>query len=361
MEISELRKITDAFVEELDMAQRGNKTSLPFIVNQFPDHPLVPEHDDFLVLVIGGTIFQVARCRKEHGQILILRKRAGELVAFSNKDTFLRFVEELIPDDVKYVAVNFAYPLSPLFKKNKLDGILISGTKEHTFDGLVGLVVGDTIEAYLKEKRGQVVTVSTANDTICELLSGVSKASRPEFLACGIVGTGVNFAFFMDSHHAVNLEAANFNKFPQSKYGKKIDEHSQHPNQALFEKETSGGYLFQHMNLFSEEHGLDLKLKSSKELDDYAKKCEVATEGDACAFAWELLDRSAGLVACQIAGITRYKAADMIFIMAGSLFWKAFNYKESVSKYVKILVPEYNVTFITIENCEIYGAARLVA
>lgn len=361
MDISQLRTITEAFVNELDLAHRGNKTSLPFITNQLPAAPIVTEGDEFLVLVVGGSIFQVARCKKQNGQIFILRKRSGENPSFSSREKFLTFVESMIPEDIRHIALNFAYPLTPLFKDGRLDGILISGTKEYAFDGLVGTVIGDAIMEHLKEKRGQEVTVSVANDTICELLSGVSRVNKPEYLACGVVGTGVNFAFFQDPTHAVNLESGNFNKFPQTKYGKIIDQHSQHPNRALFEKETSGGYLFQHMNLFAREHNLKLKITNSKELDEYSKQCDIGSDGAACRFAAELLDRSAGLIACQIAGITKFKGSDMNFIMAGSLFWKAFNYKEMVSKYVKLIIPQYSVTFIAVENCEIYGAARLIA
>lgn len=362
MNIQSLQTIRQNFTAELEKSQAGEKTSLPFIINQLPAQPLVKDGESFYVLVIGGSIYQYARCKKKQGQIIIEEKEAGVNPPFISAANFFHFIEEMIPNDVHYVALNFAYPLEPVFSKDiKLDGRLIRGTKEYTFDGLIGKVIGEEIERYLLETRQQNVIVSVANDTICELLSGLSNVNKPDYLACGIVGTGVNFAYFIDPTHAVNLEAANFDKFPQSKYGNLIDKTSQHPGTALLEKETSGGYLYQHFNIFAKEKGINIELSSSKDLDEYAKKCDIHGDMEACRFAFELLDHSAALIAAEIAGIVAHKKSDMNFIMAGSLFWKGFSYKETVSRYVKELVPDYTVTFIAVESCEIYGAARLIA
>ena len=313
-------------------------------------------------LAIGGSVYIKARCTKQNGQILIKRKDSGSKPSFNNEAEFFTFMNEHVPQDVKYLALNFAYPLAPVFRNGEiLDGTLMFGTKENSFTGLVGKMMGETIEEHFLAKRNQTVRVSVANDTICTLLSGMSNINNSDYLACGIVGTGINFAFFTDKTHAVNLEAANFDKFTQSKYGKMIDEASQKPGGALFEKETSGGYLFEHFNLFCKEHDLDHHMESSKELDEFSKKCDIGEDGEACKFASELLDRSAALIACQVAGIMALKKSDMNFIMTGSLFWKAFQYKETVTNYVKQLVPEHSVKFIFVDDCEIYGAAKLFA
>jgi hexokinase len=362
MNLDELKKIRENLTRELELNLQGEKTSFPFIINTIPDKPIVKDGDEFFILAIGGSVFIKARCTKENGQIFIKRKDSGDKPAFDNIAEFFAFINEHVPEDVKYLAINFAYPLDPVFRNGEiLDGTLMFGTKENSFTGLVGKKVGETIEEHLLEKRNQTLKVSVANDTICTLLSGMSNINNPDFLACGIVGTGINFAFFTDKTHPVNLEGANFDKFTQSKYGKMIDEVSQKPGGALFEKETSGGYLFEHFNLYCKEHNLDHHLASSKELDNFAQKCDIGEHGEACKFASELLDRSAALVACQVAGIMALKKSDMNFIMTGSLFWKAFHYKETVTKYVKQLVPEYNVKFIFVDNCEIYGAAKLLA
>jgi hexokinase len=363
MNITELNEIRENFTKELELARSGKKTSLPFIENQLPSQPLVGDDKEFEVLVIGGSIFIKAICIKERGQIIITGKQTGEKPRFDTEADLMAFAEKYIDPDIDHVALNFAYPLQPAFSGHKLDGVLIKGTKENKFEGLQGKAVGECIEKHLFDRRKQKVTVSVANDTVCTLLSGISDAYSPEYLACGIVGTGVNFAFFTDTTHAINLESANFDKFTQSEYGKRIDEASQEPGAALFEKETSGGYLYQHFNLFAKDHGIGIELPASRELDEYAQKCELGAnaEGRLCEFASGLLDRSAALIATQVAGITAYKKTDMSFIMAGSMFWKGWSYKENVTRYVKRMIPEYDVTFISVNTCEIYGAAKLVA
>jgi hexokinase len=362
MNIDELKTIRENHTHELEQALKGEKTSFPFIINTIPEKPLVQDGQEFYILAIGGSVFIKARCTKEKGQIFIKKKEMGDKPSFNNVTEFYAFINENVPEDIEYLAINFAYPLAPVFRNGEiLDGTLMFGTKENSFTGLVGKMVGESIEEHLMEKRMQKIRVSVANDTICTLLSGMSGVNNPDFLACGIVGTGINFAFFTDKLHPVNLEAANFDKFTQTKYGKMIDEVSQKPGGALFEKETSGGYLYEHFNLFCKEHNLEHHLESSKELDEFAQKCDIGEHGEACKFAAELLDRSAALVACQVAGIMALKKSDMNFIMTGSLFWKAYQFKETVTKYVKQLVPQHSVKFIFVDNCEIYGAAKLIA
>ncbi len=362
MDISQLKTIQQNFTKELELSNGGTKTSLPYIIHQLPDKPLVQEGDTFFVLVIGGSVFQSAVCKKEQGQTIITSKKAGTNPPFKSGADFLDFCDQHIPKDIVNVALNFAYPMDPIFRNNNLlDGRLTGGSKEYTFEGLVGKVVGEEVEKYIREKQGRDIHVAVANDTICELLSGLSSVNKPEYLACGIVGTGINFAFFTDSTHAVNLESANFDKFEISNYGKMIDESSVEPGTALFEKEVSGAYLHQHFNLYTKEHGIDSTIESTKDLDEFVKKCDIGEDGEVCKFAYDLIDRAAALVAVQVAGITAYKNTDMNFIMAGSLFWKGFGFRDKVLKYVKQLLPEHSVTFLLIESCEVYGAAKLIA
>ena len=154
---------------------------------------------------------------------------------------FLNFIEKALRPDITYLALNFAYPMSPVSRDGYLDGNLIMGTKEHSFEGLVGKNIGETIEKYIFDTLKRKIHVAIANDTVCLLLSGLTQY-RWNGLVGGIVGTGLNFAIFLDEATIVNLEAANFDKFEQSPEGKLIDQASARPNSALFEKETSGGY-----------------------------------------------------------------------------------------------------------------------
>jgi hexokinase len=230
------------------------------------------------------------------------------------------------------------------------------GTKEHAFQGLVGEPVGKTIERYIKSKYNRNIRVSIANDTICLTLAGLTKHPANS-IAGGIVGTGMNFAVFLDDTHLVNLEAANFDKFPQSPEGKQIDAQSNKKGMALYEKEVSGGYLYNHFNMRIAKNQIKHpSLESTHQMDRIARgDIFKATE-----IARDLFEHSASLIACQVAGITEFKKRDMTFVMEGSLFWIAWHYKQIVEKYVKMLVPNYTVTFEEIKDCGIVGAAKLV-
>jgi len=224
------------------------------------------------------------------------------------------------------------------------------GTKEHAFLGLIGRQVGVSIEKFIYEKFRREIIVSLANDTICLTLSGLTKFSA-KTVCGGIVGTGMNFAFFLDEKRLVNLEAACFDKFNQTETGKKIDKQSVQRGNSLFEKEVSGASLYQHYNLLTGG-----KLTSTHELDMVARGEKPGEK----TVARDLMKRSAQLIACQAAGIVNFKKQPMNFVMEGSLFWVGWNYKKTVAETIKLLAPDYPVKFVAIPDCGIVGAAKLL-
>lgn len=355
MTLNELQKITDSFVQEITLAANGQPSSLPYIVHTTPTQPLIEEGQDFQVIVVGGSVYQNAICAFNNGKVDIKSVSQGNKPVFETKEEFLTFIDEHLNANTSVMALNFAYPMQPVFKNNVLDGILMRGTKENSFEGLVGEAVGETIQNHVKATKNRDIIVSVANDAICTLLSGLTMYQAEE-VAHGIVGTGVNFAYFVEPGKPVNLEAANFDKFPQSEIAKLVDSKSTNPGSALFEKEISGAYLYQHFNAYAETHGLSDHIDSTKDLDIFAKTCNGS---GLCEFTQELLDRAAAYVAVMAAAISKAKQRDMKMIMAGSLFWKAWNFHNTVEYYTAKLTP-HNVEFIAIEHCEVLGAAKLL-
>lgn len=357
MNITLYKSIIEAFLAELRDAASNEPTSLPFIVQTIPTTPLVADNELFQILVIGGSVMKKALAKKHDGTITIVHKEEEIQPPFKTREDFLRYAEKEIADDVRVVALNFAYPLEPVFKNSRLDGKLLMGTKENTFFGMEGKEVGKEIEDCFR-KKNRKLTVSTANDTVCLLLSGLT-VSSPDALVGGIVGTGVNFAFFLDNNKIVNLESANFDKFPPSKEGKEIDKKSSHPGKALFEKETAGAYLYLHFNSMVEKKLIKSPLLSSTW--DLKKLALSTTTNPASQAAKKLIEHSAALIACQIAGITLYNEKNMVFVMEGSFFWDKHIYKDYVKKYLNMLIPNFEITFIKIEDSTILGAAKLVS
>lgn len=355
--LDELKIIFNNFTQELYDAQDGKKTSLVFIIHELPYPPIVRDGEIFESLVIGGTMAKSALLIRNGNRIKITSKKEGEKLNIENEEDFLAFVDYSLPKNVSILALNLAYPLKPVFKNGLLDGVLLEVGKENKFLDLIGKQIGKELENYVLTKRNKKIKVTVANDSVCLLTSGLTRFSAGE-LAAGIVGTGLNFAFFLNQNKLVNLESADFDKFSQTREGKIIDEQSVRPGKAQFEKEVAGAYLYKHFNLLLKENCIDYRnLASTEELD----KVSRANIPQASRIAQNLIERSAQLVACQIAGIARFKEHDMVFNMEGSLFWKGNNYKGVVEQTVRQLVPEYKVSFVEIENSAILGAAKLIS
>jgi len=341
-----LKDFTSNFSRELQQAHANQKTSLEFIRHTLS----IPAHNSFdhiQAITIGGTFYNTAVVSP--GTYELSHQQHGSFQILSSAQTFLSLMERLIRPEETSIAVNFAYPLKPVTENGTLDGVLLNGSKEHTFNGLVGKQVGKTIQDYMWEKRKQKLRVSVANDTICLLLSGLTKYPWNQ-IAAGIVGTGMNFAIFEDEYTAVNLESGSFDKFEQSEEGKIIDAQSAEPGTALFEKEVSGAYLYKQFNLKAEKEGISTRIADTSELDTLAKTQHIARD---------VLDHSAHLIASQIAGILEYHKRSITFVMQGSLFWKGYNYKNTVDTAVKKLT-NYSANYIEIDHADLLGAAKLV-
>jgi len=351
------KRLAHSFSNELKNAYSGQKSSLPFIIHTLAPHSKVKDGEVFQVIVIGGSFYQKAVMKKVDGIIKIITQSKGTQPPFLKKETLMEFLESHIDENINVLALNFSYPMIPIMRNGLLDGRLTHGSKENTFVGLEGKVVGEEIESYFKEKQNRKIQVSTANDTICLLLSGLTR-NKWTNLAAGVVGTGLNFAIFLEEQTVVNLESASFNNFKVSTAAKYIDNISANPGDALYEKEVSGAYLYQHFNYHIKDNNIDFKqIKSTKELDILTKsKNKIISE-----IAQNVMEHSATLVAAQIAGIINFQKRDLTFIMQGSLFWKGKKYLETVKKTINDLSPNYQISFEKITHSDLYGAAKLVA
>lgn len=356
MNFKDLGLIKNSFLQEMDQSCRLTPTSIPFIKHNLSPKSIIKENQTFQTIVIGGSIYQKAIMKKSNGNLKILNLDQGPQPSFLSKEDLMIFIESHVDPQVSVIALNFAYPMTPINRDGLLDGILQSGSKENTFSGLVGKNVGEEIEKYFKEKYNREIRVSAANDTICLLLSGLVHHNWDK-IAAGIVGTGLNFAIFLDEATTVNLEAANFDKFPLSEAGKFIDSISVAPGYALYEKEVSGAYLYKHFNFELKKRNLNIaEINSTKELEALISHSDYKIS----ALASEILNRSASLVAAQIAGILEFSKRDLVFIMQGSLYWKGSNFKETVEKLVADLTPEYKASYENVLHSDLFGAAKLV-
>lgn len=359
--IEELHLIKDAFYKELHDANSGKTTSIPFLIHTLPHSSILRSNEMFQTITIGGSVFKTALFQNTSDGPVILKEEESHIPIFSTAEIFFSFLLSHLSPDVRHVAINFAFPVSPIVKGGLLDGILLHGTKEHLFEGLVGLPVGTALGDYIYTYNQRRVSCTLANDTICLLLS----ASQPDMwlkTVTGVIGTGTNYAITLDENKAVNLECGAFNKFRQTDTGKIIDAESNNPGAQLIEKEIAGAYLWKHYNATIQKYNLTLPLiDSTDQLSELAEDENTQTSS----LAQSLLIRSASLAAAQIGGIVQFKKnlglkEPLHFVIEGSLFWKGWEYKKHVENYLKEFEMEQDVVFEPFSHRSIEGAVKLL-
>ena len=344
----EYSQITKNFLEELVLASQGQSTSIAFIKHQLHKNPLY-SFKTIQAFVIGGTNFITSLATiTKNGKVKEISgtRKEGKLPKLT-KQTLLTFLQKEIRKEAEAVAINFAFPLKPVTGNvGEIDGILQGTTKEHELFDLIGNPIGTTIKKLL----GRDIPIAVANDTVCLAFMHDSL----------VVGSGFNISIHSGQNTIVNLEAGNFNKFPQTPELTIIDDSSIKSGQGRFEKMLSGTYLPQQYNLLAKNNNFTLpQLNKSEQLTTLAQKTSPKNETLLSRF---VLQRSASLVACALAAIYAFKNQQkLIFTTEGSVFWKAWNYKKNVQKQLELLdVPKDAITFKNIPDSAIKGAFSLL-
>lgn len=375
LSVEDLKTISHSFYSELRAAYEGKQNSLSFLIHKLPLQPSIEEDSQVQVMVFGGTIFKTALFQKKEGQFIQLGDESEKKTPlFVDKNTFVQFVLQELKENVQYLALNFSYPIKPCLNKDLLDGILLRGTKQHQFMGLIGESVGKTVQMAILEKRRFPISVAIANDAVCLVLSKANKHNWNTIIG-GIVGTGANYALTLPNREVINLESGNFNTFPISESGMQVDSESTNVGKQLIEKEIAGAYLFKHYNFYVKKESIDTPLlTSTTQLSEIAENStHVGSK-----IAQLILERSAALTTAQIAGIYLFKtnipalivrteqcsvptnSTNLTFIMEGNLFWHGWNYKVNVERYLYNLGLSEAISFTKNEHHSIKGALTLL-
>jgi hexokinase len=347
----ELTKITQRFFKELLWWEQGKSRDFSYLKTKITSSNLVTDAQQFQIMTIGGSNFTSAIGSWQDGKLKLANQVKTTLPIFETKEIFLEFIHNQINLNLEIISINFGYPVENFVRQGRLDATLLRATKEHSFTGLVGENIGQEIEKYIEQKSGKKVQVVVANDIVCLLNSFETTQNS----AAMIVGTGFNLGFY-ENNTTVNLESGNFSGFRQSETGVVIDKNSANPGKQQFEKEVAGAYLYRHYNILAKRYGL-AETQSTVTLSD------IATNGvgDEAMLAQKLFDRSAALVACQLAGLYYFRGEEpMTWIVEGGIFYKSYKYQTSLKKYLKKLeVDLENIQFVKPQNAFL-GAAKLV-
>lgn len=346
-------QISQNWLTELQLAAQGQLTSLLFAKHRLPAKNCSSGKN--VVAVVGGSYLVVAQVTRGASGIKIFDYQRQVLPKLTCKEVLCSVLANHIPADTDHLVVNLAYAINPQIRDQRLDGVLIASGKEHLLADLVGQLIGLELENYLQPRLGHQISVTVVNDLICVLLAGLMSFPA-ETLAGGVVGTGFNFGFFLDQDTLVNLESANFDKFPPSVTGRIVCQNSVEPKRGWYEKEVSGAYLYQHYNLIADTLGV-ARIESTEALSKIAQQ-DCPTSG----IAQNLFEHSAALTAAQIAGLYWFKQERVMhFVVEGSLFWHGWNYPNLVYKYLNQLgIGPTQAKISKIANSSVVGAARLL-
>lgn len=347
--------IRDNFKKELELASDGDKSSLPYIKVNLPSSFEHDIPDKYQVIVMGGTNFSSAMVRRNGFDIELYDTKKDKFDKFKSKNDLFSFILERVSSEIDTICVNFAFPLEPVLRDNRLDGKLMAISKDHKFSDLIGENVGEGLEKFILEKSGRKVKVSIENDTICLLMSGLSVSNKKNIVGA-ILGTGFNLGIFADELIAVNIEAANFDKFEPSEEVLAIDKDTTNEGQHLFEKEIAGNYLYKHFNYILQSKNIDYRpINSTSELfavvhgDTQNEKAREIADG--------LFKHSAKYLAASISAIAEYKKDDIDVIIQGGMFTDY--YKELLMDEI-IKLTEKRITLCEINDSSRLGAAFLI-
>ncbi|OGG03622.1 hypothetical protein A2W14_03810 [Candidatus Gottesmanbacteria bacterium RBG_16_37_8] len=378
---SELMKYAKLFQTELIAALHNQISSLPTILN--PIFKMKAKPGFGVAVAVGGTNGYVSAFRvSKSGVITFLNRKIFSLPEQTTKERLFKLITENIfkvTNDRREkfpIGIGFAYPLKPLLHHGFIDGELLFMSKGRNINGLIGEKVGQEYHRYLIKEYGMDTTVSVANDAICLLLGGDGAE------VAGVVGTGLNFAYwekrsniaplklntlsgFGQNEVAINIESKNFNKIPGTKLREIVDKQSDDPGYSLAEKEAAGAYIYQIFNT-GKDKIIGKKfpdLTSTDQLNDiitgafnFPENISERQQEKAYLFAERIFHRSAQIVAIELCGILMKlnKTSGVVpIIIEGGIFWHARNYPALVNLYVNMILPEVIPSF-----ARLFGSSR---
>ena len=256
----DMEKISSDFINEMNEGLAGRESSLKMLPS-FIGKPTGKEKGSVVAIDFGGTNVRILQADLDGaGNINVNSKSKFPLVDpsgkynYTSKESTGEQLFDYIAEHVGEIAIKgvrnslghtFSFPC----RQNGINSAeLIYWTKEIKTSGVEGNDVSEILADSLKRKNITNVTPKAViNDTVGTLLAAAYSNTDVDIAA--ICGTGHNACYLEPNHPLtgkpmiVNIESGNFDKVPQSRFDKKIDEASERPGLQKLEKMISGYYL----------------------------------------------------------------------------------------------------------------------
>jgi hexokinase len=255
-----MQKLVDIFTSEMRDGLAGNPaSSLKMIPTYIEADNKFMTGLPVVAIDAGGTNFRAARVMFNADNILeisdVINDRMPGLEDEISKDQFFETIAGYIKplaENTERIGFCFSYPSEILPSK---DGRLIQFCKEVKAPGVIGQLIGKNLLEKLGTPEKQIVIL---NDTVATLLAGKSASVNKEYdsFIGYILGTGTNGCYIESNRNIlskpdlktemsqiINIESGNFGKITQTDIDFALDRTTTNPNQHIFEKMISGGYL----------------------------------------------------------------------------------------------------------------------
>lgn len=383
---------------EMDRGLAGEKSSIKMLP-AYIWPPTGNERGEYLAIDFGGTNLRVMLVKLEgQGKIVMPKIRVqtigpdilsgtGEQLCGFIADAVIDFMQEAGMDMTLEKEFGFTFSF-PMDQRSITSAFLISWTKGFCTSGMVGENVVALVQAAFA-KRGfpQIRVGAIANDTVGTLAHGLYENSATSLGV--IIGTGTNAAYVEKTSAItkfpalqsktdtmmINMEWGGFDRIGRTVYDEMIDELSSNPGEQFLEKMVAARYLGDLVSLiindliesgefspamrpikedaFFDAREVSLIAKDeSMALTDMEQLLENHGSGgvrfDDRALVKKvaklILDRSANIAATMMMAVVKKIDFSLERVHAiaidGSLYEKAYGYKEEVRRAIEELAGE---------------------
>lgn len=314
-------------------------------------------NQEVIAVDMGGTNLRVARVTFGDKPVigkLIKIATPGRDGKITVDELFAKIAENVALVDKEQtcndIGFSFSFPGTPT---SDGDMLIELWDKELEIAGGEGMPVGQLLNNALESLGQKRRTVTVVNDTVATYLSGTLEANN--CIAGFVLGTGANICFHSNVTNLIyNLEAGNYPYLPAGELDKSLDSKSADPGFHLAEKMMSGAYIYDLIELASEE-----AFKTNLITDDQdSVQNKLALEG----IERGCLDRAAAYSAVLIASAIRMSGNTRDccqIIVEGSTFWKTLGFKDVVKEYLNTIIDskDIEVEFIKMDDSSLLGAA----
>jgi hexokinase len=358
---SQLGKIRSSFTQEILRAKIGSNSSLNYQKVKIDQQKKRIQKPAIQTFHLGGSHWETALVKIKNQKTEVTNFQSGKTKAGQNGNDIFHIIASKIDEKTDFLSFSLALPIQQISSSNGiLDGFLKKGKVHHyDFSDLENKLVGLELSKFLKNALGRSIKVSVTNDNTSLAFAAKDLNFQAEIIT-GVVATGVNFGFFENKDTFINLESGSFDKL----------EHDLSLADKPMSRLVASGYLYKEFNRISSLHGSKVVLKSNLELEKLAfSKSHKHLKQDynqIQSLAKTLFERSAQLVAAQIAGIIDLRTGNsnnqkFKLVIEGDLFWKTLEYKQKVEKTLaEFEINLENIEFVKVEFGFITGSAKSV-